>query len=1059
MALIGEMQYLTIGGNTYSIPTSGGSTVTIERALTSGTKSATISVDGTSYDLYAPTNTDTKLQIEAVSTNTTYYPIIGSGTTAAIRQYDSEFNYIHKTNNDEAVLSIGSTIRGKLQLRDITGGIITLYSQGAEIDSSINLMTLETVVNTISTSAGAHTAISYNSGAVSFNVPTKTSHLTNDSGFITTPNVIYCTCDTAAATAAKVATVVSGSLASLNAGDQAIVKFTNANGVASPTLQIGSLTAKSIKRYGTTAPSTSATTSWQAGSCILFVYDGTYWQMCDWTNTNTTYSALSEADMQAGTATTARLITAARLKEAVEYHAPVTSVNGTTGAVTISVPTKTSDLTNDSGYITSYTDYRVKQTNITTGTGYPVLLGYQVGNVETTNQVYKSFSNFTFSPETGNLSATKFNEYVLAAACAKGVDTSISAGSSSTKLPTSAAVASFVEGKGYITSYTDEKVKAVSVTNDGNMRYLIFGGNSGNAETKYYHSGLAYSVSSTNQSTLTLGDGTYKGVLKLGRGGGNSFYANIDAGTPTASRTITLPDKDGTVALTSDVPTKTSDLTNDSGFVTTDEKLKTEAQTAYEAYYPILGDSSTTASTKFYSPYHRFHYDSSWAYLQVGDNNRTGNLRLARGNYSNSLFTESLTANRQIKFPNKDGTVALTSDIPTVTDEKLKTYSNYGTSGDVYYLVFGNNTNNAETKYHSTGLAYLEYLVDTDHFARLELGKEGLNGKLSIHDGSNNAYRAVTIESTTLTQQRSLTLPDKSGTVALTSDIPSVPSWALQSTKPTYTASEVGAMSTSHPANGITSANITTWNSIVSDDHKWNDVSLTHGLNASGNDFYVPGIGTVDGTAANLNRVTNTPMNYAIAKYGTGAYLYSTTPSANDNSTKVATTAYVDAAIPTSTATPTASTAAAFDSSAHMNSTDMTSTEITNFVNDLNVSNINAVDYVVEEGAPSQGSYYRKWNSGKAEYWYRIYNSSGATTSVWTTPIYYADYNSWSTIWQGIFNVSPTQVITSSNHSQFISIMPTAWDVNGVTSMRFVSVGARSSSPYGFSLYALGTWK
>ena len=33
--------------------------------------------------------------------------------------------------------------------------------------------------------------------------------------------------------------------------------------------------------------------------------------------------------------------------------APVTSVNGQTGAVTISVPTKTSDLTNDSGYITS----------------------------------------------------------------------------------------------------------------------------------------------------------------------------------------------------------------------------------------------------------------------------------------------------------------------------------------------------------------------------------------------------------------------------------------------------------------------------------------------------------------------------------------------------------------------------------------------------------------------------------------------------------------------------------------------------------------------------------
>lgn len=55
MAVVGEMQYLTIGGNTYSIPTSGGSTVQVVPALVTGTKSATITVDGTSYDLYAPT--------------------------------------------------------------------------------------------------------------------------------------------------------------------------------------------------------------------------------------------------------------------------------------------------------------------------------------------------------------------------------------------------------------------------------------------------------------------------------------------------------------------------------------------------------------------------------------------------------------------------------------------------------------------------------------------------------------------------------------------------------------------------------------------------------------------------------------------------------------------------------------------------------------------------------------------------------------------------------------------------------------------------------------------
>lgn len=41
---------------------------------------------------------------------------------------------------------------------------------------------------------------------------------------------------------------------------------------------------------------------------------------------------------------------------AITYTAPVTSVNGNTGAVVISVPSKVSDLTNDAGYITSYTE-------------------------------------------------------------------------------------------------------------------------------------------------------------------------------------------------------------------------------------------------------------------------------------------------------------------------------------------------------------------------------------------------------------------------------------------------------------------------------------------------------------------------------------------------------------------------------------------------------------------------------------------------------------------------------------------------------------------------------
>lgn len=40
-------------------------------------------------------------------------------------------------------------------------------------------------ITSVKTTAGAHTAINVSSGAANFNVPTKTSHLTNDSGFLT----------------------------------------------------------------------------------------------------------------------------------------------------------------------------------------------------------------------------------------------------------------------------------------------------------------------------------------------------------------------------------------------------------------------------------------------------------------------------------------------------------------------------------------------------------------------------------------------------------------------------------------------------------------------------------------------------------------------------------------------------------------------------------------------------------------------------------------------------------------------------------------------------------
>jgi hypothetical protein len=98
-------------------------------------------------------------------------------------------------------------------------------------------------------------------------------------------STLYGTCDTAAGTAAKVATLAD--FDELITGVTVHIKFTYSNTASNPTLNINSTGAKNIYRYGTTAPSTSAKTSWQAGSVISFTYDGSYWQMNGWLNDDT----------------------------------------------------------------------------------------------------------------------------------------------------------------------------------------------------------------------------------------------------------------------------------------------------------------------------------------------------------------------------------------------------------------------------------------------------------------------------------------------------------------------------------------------------------------------------------------------------------------------------------------------------------------------------------------------------------------------------------------------------------------------------------------------------
>ena len=97
-----------------------------------------------------------------------------------------------------------------------------------------------------------------------------------------------------------------------------------------------------------------------------------------------------------------------------------------------------------------------------------------------------------------NGSAT-VNGYTVGAASAKAVDTSISAASTSTNLPTSAAVATFVEGKGYVT--TDTKNTAGST--DTSSKIYLIGATSQAANPQTYSDDEVYATSGVLQTKQT----------------------------------------------------------------------------------------------------------------------------------------------------------------------------------------------------------------------------------------------------------------------------------------------------------------------------------------------------------------------------------------------------------------------------------------------------------------------------------------------------------------------------------------------------------------------------
>ena len=154
------------------------------------------------------------------------------------------------------------------------------------------------------------TEIELPSGGGSDNIPTKTSELTNDSGFITSADnvasatrlqtiryingspfngtanaVSYAVCATGASTTTKTVSITRFSLAT---GSQVRVKFNYPNTASAPTLNVGSSGAKRMSYNGNLI--TNANFSFVASKIYTFTYDGTYWVLeGNWDGASTDY--------------------------------------------------------------------------------------------------------------------------------------------------------------------------------------------------------------------------------------------------------------------------------------------------------------------------------------------------------------------------------------------------------------------------------------------------------------------------------------------------------------------------------------------------------------------------------------------------------------------------------------------------------------------------------------------------------------------------------------------------------------------------------------------------
>lgn len=126
----------------------------------------------------------------------------------------------------------------------------------------------------------------------------------------------------------------------------------------------------------------------------------------------------------------------------------------------------------------------------------------------------------------------------------------------------------------------------------------------------------------------------------------------------------------------------------------------------------------------------------------------------------------------------------------------------------------------------------------------------------------------------------------------------------------------------------------------------------------------------------------------------------------------------------------------------------------------INASNLGIKDYVVEEGAgTASGSYYRKWASGRAEYWHK-FNPGSLTIGTARGNLYSGSYFD-SSFESGLFNNMPQVNCYAhlSTDAYVIGTQVKTISKDKLTLRLWASGKVASNAGYNVHIYAFGTWK